>query len=592
MQKVLVAFLFIPILFLFSCSPTSQPSFSQKIKGHLIAQFNVIQETTEKDLLRLAASGPADSVKISFHNCRNAYKQIEWFTEYYAPTASREINGPPLPEIEIEETKVFPPSGLQVIEEYIYPPFEEENRSELLREIRAFQSTLKRTRVILEETEFTEAHVIDALKQEIYRIIILGISGFDTPLSQTAIPEAAISLKAVKDILSLLGDNPTLFNLFGQADKFLHQHSDFNNFDRMAFITDFANPITQQMTKWQEELKIKPLITSQALQTQAGSLFSVNAFNTNYFAGNLEAQATPDKTALGKALFFNPVISGGDRTCASCHKPEMAFTDGLAKSAALIKNKFVQRNAPTLMYAGLQHAQFYDMRSPSLENQALDVMANKDEMHASVEDATSRLNQQPAYVQQFRATFPSMEAEIRPRYVLIALASYIRSLTPFSSRFDKYMRGDTTQLQAPEIKGFNLFMGKAKCGTCHFMPLFNGTAGPTFTNTEAEVLGVPANPREKKPKIDPDQGRYFHNSIDELKYSFKTPTLRNIAHTAPYMHNGSFKTLAEVMDFYNEGGGIGLNINLNNQTLPADKLNLSVQEKEAIVAFLETLTDK
>jgi len=589
MFKIPVILLF--FLFLYSCSPATQQPFSLSVKTYLIAQFDTLQNNTEKDLLRLATTGSADSIKLSFHNCRNAYKQLEWFTEYYAPTASRELNGPPLPEIEIEETKVFPPSGFQVMEEYLYPQWKEENRSELLREIRSFQSTLKRTRVILEETEFTEAHVIDACKQEVFRIIILGISGFDTPLSQTGIPEASVSLKAVKQILSFVGDNKTLAKLFAQADKYLNQHRDFNSFDRMAFITGFANPLTMEMMAWQKELKIKPLPTSLALNTQASTLFNANAFNTNYFSGNLEAHATPAKVALGKTLFFAPVVSGGSRSCASCHKPELAFTDGLPRSAALTAGKFVQRNAPTLLYAGLQNAQFYDMRSPTLENQAMDVMANKDELHTPVETLATQLNQKPETVQAFKKAFPTMESEIKPRYVMMAIASYIRSLAPFNSRFDKYMRGDNTQLQAQEIKGFNLFMGKAKCGTCHFMPLFNGTAGPAFTNTEAEVLGVPENPKAKNLRIDPDQGRYFHNPIDELRYSFKTPTLRNIAQTAPYMHNGSYKTLAEVINFYNEGGGRGLNINIDNQTLPPDKLNLSKQEQEIIIAFLNALTD-
>lgn len=182
-----------------------------------------------------------------------------------------------------------------------------------------------------------------------------------------------------------------------------------------------------------------------------------------------------------------------------------------------------------------------------------------------------------------------MEKEIKPRYIMIALASYVRSLSPFNSRFDKYMRGEKEQMNAEEIKGFNIFMGKAKCGTCHFMPVFNGTAPPMFINTEAEVLGVPMKPNSQS--IDTDSGRYIHNKMDELKFSFKTPTVRNIADTAPYMHNGAYQTLEQIMEFYDEGGGAGLNIELENQTLSPDKLNLSEAEQKAVIAFLGTLTD-
>ena len=144
------------------------------------------------------------------------------------------------------------------------------------------------------------------------------------------------------------------------------------------------------------------------------------------------------------------------------------------------------------------------------------------------------------------------------------------------------MRGDQ-RLSANEEKGFNLFMGKAKCGSCHFMPIFNGTVPPMFNTTESEVLGIPAD--NKFSKIDADGGRYDLHKISELKLAFKTPTLRNVALTAPYMHNGVFATLEEVIEFYNEGGAEGKGIALENQTLPAEKLHLSEVEIQQIIAI-------
>ncbi|GAB3818318.1 hypothetical protein GCM10028895_15430 [Pontibacter rugosus] len=286
------------------------------------------------------------------------------------------------------------------------------------------------------------------------------------------------------------------------------------------------------------------------------------------------------------------MVSGNSSTCGACHKPELAFTDGLPKSAAIEKGKFVQRNAPTLYYAGLQHAQFYDMRASTLESQTVDVIRNKDEMHASVEDAAHRLNAEADFILAFKQAFPGMEAEIQPKHVMMALASYVRSLTPFNSRFDRHMRDKEQHLTAQETKGFNLFMGKAKCGTCHFMPVFNGTAAPAFNNTEAEVLGIVENPRAAHPMLDPDLGRFTHNKMEELRFAFKTPTLRNVAKTAPYMHNGSYQTLEEVMDFYNKGGAQGMGLQLENQTLPPDPLNLTEEETKSIISFLHTLTDE
>jgi cytochrome c peroxidase len=146
-------------------------------------------------------------------------------------------------------------------------------------------------------------------------------------------------------------------------------------------------------------------------------------------------------------------------------------------------------------------------------------------------------------------------------------------------------------LDETEKVGFNLFMGKAKCGTCHFFPLFNGTVPPDFQKTESEVLGVFDQPRSKT--IDKDLGRGTYNpQIADWHFAFKTPTIRNIEKTAPYMHNGAYPDLNSVIDFYDHGGALGLGVNLENQTLSDEQLKLSKAEKTALIAFLKTLTDR
>ncbi|MFD0751569.1 cytochrome-c peroxidase [Mucilaginibacter calamicampi] len=587
-KKTVPFILFLFIVLLSYCTLKSS-DVNKDVKAHLLKQLDTLDNSTIQ--LLAAANSTEANLQQAFLNTRIAYKKMEWFSEYYAPTTSRELNGAPLPEIEIEETKVFEPSGLQVIEEYIYP-YDKAAKTDLVREINSFKSSLVRLRVILNDTEFTQAHILDACKLEVFRIIGLGISGFDTPICKTGVEEAAISLAAIADVLKLFGENPTLQEQINAAILYIGKSPDFDKFDRAEFIIRHANVVSRGILNWQNQLAIKPLNTELALHNSTATLFDKNAFNVKHFVNTAEAIPDARKIALGKLLFFDPVISGATRACSNCHQPQLAFTDGLPKSVALTQGKFVKRNSPTLMYAGLQNNQFYDMRSKTLEGQATDVIANKDEMHASVEDAAHRLEKKPEYFKQFKTAFPGMDSVIRPRYVMIALASYVRSLAPFNSRFDQYMRGNSRKLSKDEINGFNLFMGKAKCGTCHFTPLFNGTAPPVFANTEAEVLGVPADPRAKHPVVDPDEGRSFHSKISEIKYAFKTPTLRNIALTAPYMHNGAFKNLEEVIDFYDLGGGAGIGINLDNQTLPADKLNLTVKEKNDIIAFLKSLTDE
>ena len=159
------------------------------------------------------------------------------------------------------------------------------------------------------------------------------------------------------------------------------------------------------------------------------------------------------------------------------------------------------------------------------------------------------------------------------------------------------MRGDDAALTADEVRGFNVFMGKAQCGICHFIPLFNGNVPPEFTNSESEVIGVPRRADNRRPsaarpsaaRIDSGEGRYINTKMAPLRYAFKTPILRHAAQTVPYMHNGVYKTLDEVVDFYDRGGGTGLGFDLPNQTLPEGKLNLTVSEKKALVAFLKVL---
>lgn len=211
-------------------------------------------------------------------------------------------------------------------------------------------------------------------------------------------------------------------------------------------------------------------------------------------------------------------------------------------------------------------------------------------MGGSIEKTAAILKTDPVYTKAFAAAYPNDKEPISVYTIANAIASYLRSLQSLNSRFDQYMRNEPVAFSQNEKNGFNLFMGKAKCGTCHFTPLFNGLVPPQFNDTESEILGVPTSTK-KHAKLDADSGKYYFTKSIVHLFSFKTPTLRNIALTAPYMHNGIYKTLEEVMDFYNKGGGKGLGINLPNQSLPFEKLDLSKQEKKDIIAFMRTLTD-
>jgi cytochrome c peroxidase len=244
------------------------------------------------------------------------------------------------------------------------------------------------------------------------------------------------------------------------------------------------------------------------------------------------------------------------------------------------------------LYAGFQYEQFWDGRAKSIEAQVKEVIGNPQEMKGDEAVIQSLVQQKPEYAKLLRTAF-QLQADTMALIdqVANAIAAYVRELNPRNARFDQYMQGAYTSLTAQEIRGFNLFMGKAQCGTCHFAPLFNGLVPPLYNLTELEVLGTTQSDNLDKPVLDADQGRYDIFQIEYYERAFKTPTVRNVSATGPYMHNGAFKTLETVVEFYNKGGAIGLGLEVANQTLSASPLNLSKEEVNDIVQFLHTLED-
>jgi cytochrome c peroxidase len=340
------------------------------------------------------------------------------------------------------------------------------------------------------------------------------------------------------------------------------------------------------------ELGIRMTRYNRLLSQDARTLFDVAAFNVNAYVPDQASFVSPEKVALGKILFSDPMLSGdGTRSCQSCHQPGKAFTDGLVKNTNLGSRALLARNTPTLINAALQPSLFYDMRVGTLEDQSVTVVQNAVEMHGSMKLSVRRLWQDTVYRRLFAAAFPREgRTGIDTLEVMNALGSYERSLVFLNSRFDDYMRGNAAAMDAGEVRGFNLFMGKARCATCHYMPLFNGNFPPRFVKTEVEVIGVPAAAGGKA--IDGDLGRFAIVANESFRHAFKTPSVRNAARTAPYMHNGVFATLEDVMDFYDKGGGAGLGIKIPNQTLPFDSLGLSREERNNVIAFIRSLDSR
>ncbi len=581
----------LPLLLLFFSCQKQYTSLT--IQEELLSNL----EELNQELLafeKVATKNPTQKqLQKSFETSRIAYKKIEWAVEYFTPDPARFINGPALDELEVEENKFLSPSGFQVIEELIYPQYSASNSSTLKREIAVLKGLIAQVKEHLSVITISPDYVIDASKMEVYRILTLGITGFDSPIANQSIPEAKASLSSLKIVLEKLNTNNSktkvlLFDLIDQANTFCDASTNFNTFDRASFIKKYLNPISEKLVQFQKDNSIKNVAKTNAINPEAKSLFEKNTFNVNAFIPSKEYAYSKAKADLGKKLFYDSSLSkDGRRNCATCHNPELAFNDGLKTNLSLNGSQLL-RNTPTLTYAGLQNAQFWDMRQTDLEKQSLDVIQNKDEMHGDLKDNLTRIQSNTGYKKLIKNAFPKT-IKLEEWQLQNAIASFVRSLNKFNSRFDQYFSGSSNTFSDEEKLGFNLFAGKGKCATCHFIPLFNGTVPPIYKKTEQEVIGTPQTKNGKI--IDQDLGRFTQYKMAQLKHAFKTPTLRNIAQTGPYMHNGVFKSLEEVVVFYNEGGGAGNGITVENQTLPSDKLNLTLAEQKALVAFMKTLSD-
>ena len=599
MYRLVVIFSTIIIVAAFAFFNVPPNSPAEKVKDQYLDGTGIfIKEATF--LQAAIQSGDEKKMQLQFFRTRIAYKKIEAIVEYYFNFYATKLNGPPIPFFSEDESDVLEniPYGMQVMEGLIFPHYNTKNRDELKKQADEFVRYAIELPTINESFEFSDANILDALMEETYRITALGITGFDSQTAQNALPECAAALNSLQKNLafykekiteSVPGKYSILENTLIRSQAYIDKNKNFNSFNRMQFIMVYLDTIARVIGEYKKVngLKDNSAGPYYSAISKNNSLFSKGAFNAYRFLDDFTS--TPEKIELGKMLFFETGLSANNkRSCASCHLPNKAFTDGLTTSVALDGHSALRRNAPTLWNAALQRNLFVDSRSRNLEDQVFQVLNNALEMHGSAAIVSENIIKKDKYKDLYNKAYPNSDNPTQN--ICNAIASYERTLISLNSKFDKHMNGQAG-LSKYEINGFNLFMGKAKCGTCHFMPLFSGAKPPRYYYIESEVIGVPNSAGKIKVRLDGDSGRYLTTGSKIHLFSFKTPTLRNVALTGPYMHNGVFKSLDEVIEFYNIGGGKGLGIAPVNASLPFEKLNLSVAEKKDIVLFMRTLTD-
>ena len=592
---------------------SQQDAIPEKVAALYFANFKNFQN--EVHALAVLANHAVLSDELKLKNqvetTRLAYKKIEFIFDYYQTNYNGTyINGAPLPKISeyFEAEQVIEPCGLQALDEAVFEDPSPENLAHIKVLANGLQARVDFISEIHLPIHLKSSQIIECLRSGMVRVFTLGVTGFDTPGSTNALKESYASLQSMKTTFLYFktGMNPnaqatfkTILKHFEKGELLLNTETHFNDFDRMLFLKEVMNPLYSALLEFQNlnNIKLEPY-KKHAQNYQAKNIFDVNFLDTDFYSELVYLPLNNPKTmSLGKLLFEDPQLSNGNKmSCLSCHNPNKGFTDGLPKSISNKKGLFTARNSPTLINAGYSTRYFWDMRAFDLEKQVAHVIDNDLEFNTNFDAIIDKLNKDSNYLELFKAAYGGIsKQDINERSISNAIAAYVSSLKSFNSTFDNYVRNETPDYPENAKRGFNLFMGKGACGSCHFAPMFNGSVPPFYLESESEVLGVTMGFDSINPKLDEDLGRINNGlNIDKQRYfknSFKTVSVRNIALTAPYMHNGSFNTLEEVLEFYNLGGGAGMGLAVENQTLSDAPLNLSKQEIKDIIAFMETLTD-
>lgn len=590
--KIKMLFLLLPILVVCGCHqrsvlPAEYPAAA--LREYYLADVNQFSETlrTLQDDFTAGRPDPA-----AFQQMRLAFKSIEFLLEYLDEERYRLFNGPPViaEDHSRPSGKILKPQGLQVLAQWFAEsPSDLAAGAEMVSELK-YQAKLYRGYLV--NLRITEGMWIDAIRLHLIRMETLNLAGFDQVGTDHRYAEIAAALTTLGVYLSKLDPSyrKTTSDVLQNGLKMLSNWQDATG-DPLVFTREVIQPLRKSIVRLPSS---PPLPGTRPYDLHAISLYDPSFLNPAYFNPSMDGrQRDSARIALGRRLFFDPVMSAsGTMSCASCHDPQRFFTDGTATAFASQAGLAPPRNTPTLINAALQSAYMYDGRAASLEDQMIHVFGHASEFNTHAAAIADRLNADEAYRSSFRNTYPEMGGNpVNLLSITGAMAAYIRTLSFRSSPFDRIMRGEVKQAAPGIAEGFQVFMGKGACGTCHFPPVFSGLAPPYYRDSEFENLGVPGGTWEQ-PSIDGDRGRGGIYGNAAFDHWFKTPTLRNVAETMPYFHNGIAPSLEEVIDFYDKGGGAGAGLDYPGQTLPRDSLHLSAEEVRHLLTFLESLTDR
>ena len=581
--------------------------YNNKLSAFKNSQSVLLERIKQSDLSK---ENDREKIKLQIDQTRLALKSIDFWLRYLEPISYKKINGPLPVEWETEVFEKFEKpyrregAGLTLAALYLE---EDTVLSDVLLDL--VKSSQSATEV------FSRDSIAGQLKDYHHfylcnRLFLLNIAaiyttGFECPDPKNIIPELRNMLVDVNKTYLMFNTgfantalSPKYTELYRSAITFVNnQSNDFEKFDHYTFIKDFVNPlftINQQLIK--EYNVVSKSYVDYSLNKNSTSIFSKNLYNgqntKGIFLRVYDTKVLAEIEKVGKLLFYDPIVSGNNkRSCASCHNPKQYFTDTLTTTSLQYDGKtFLPRNSPSLINAPYNHLILLDGKHISLQNQTKDVMTNPIELASNEKEVLEKILSCKEYKDAFKSflKYTPTEKEITVEHISSAITLYYGKFSKYYSPFDMAMNNKEI-INENVKKGFNIFMSKAQCATCHFAPQFNGVK-PPYVGSEFEVLGVPSDTNYTS--LSPDKGRFNINAAKETANAFRTGTIRNASKTAPYMHNGVFRNLEQVIDFYDFGGGSGKGLKVNNQTLSSDSLHLTKDDKTNLKAFINSLTEK
>jgi cytochrome c peroxidase len=581
--------------------------YTGKIDRYKEAQQELLELIQQSDI---HSPGGLEKIKKQIQFARLQLKSVDFWTRYLEPVMYKRMNGPLPVEWETEVFEKFEKpykregAGLTLAELYL----EEENmdKDSLCKLVHAGMdayATFSADSITSNLQSFSTFYLCNRLY--LLNLAAIYTTGFECPDTLSVIPELQFMMKSVVEIYQAYNGSfadkqitADYLSLYSKAINFVQeQPQQYSSFDHFIFIRDYVNPLfalNQQMIN-NYGVSSKSVV-DYSLNKTAAFIFSKELYNGQISKGIFlrvkDEQALAELDRVGKMLFYDPILSSNNqRSCVSCHKPTEYFTDTTSATALQLNGvERLARNTPSLINATYNHLLMLDGKHISMQDQAKAVITSNNEMGSSEAEILQKVLSCATYKKAFTRLlkYTPLQPEISFEHISSALTFYYAKFSNAYAPFDDAIN-QRKPTETGIKKGFNIFMSKAQCATCHFVPQFNGVK-PPYAGSEFEVLGVPADTVYKK--LNTDEGRWGINPATETMRAFRTGTIRNADHTAPYMHNGVFKTMQQVIEFYDGGGGAGRGLDVPNQTLSSDSLRLTPAEKKDLMLFISSLNEK